>query len=98
MFSRVVNWAFSKTRPGQIIDGHKTVIGFGMYVLALVIQGLAAATGAFPEVAGIAETHAALSTLHTSIGEWLHSFGVDVMLIGLGHKAIKASGNGSGGT
>jgi hypothetical protein len=87
----LVNWLLSKTKIGQYFNGHKTEIGFCLWLLGYLIDGLAYAASVFPEVPGLGVAAASLNVLRAQLSEVLKQFGLGVMVVGVGHKAIKAN-------
>ena len=93
--TKVINWLFSKTKLGKWVDGHKTIIGFSLVVLATLVDLSAKATGYFPGIPALADVAQVLQTLSGSLTELLTSVGLGTMVVGVGHKAIKEKeGNG----
>lgn len=89
MFAKIVNYLFSSTKLGKLVDGHKTQLGFLLWLLGAVIEILAQAASTFPAVAGLGELARVLQVLHTQVSEAFQTVGLNVMIIGVGHKALK---------
>jgi len=87
--SRLINWLFSKTKIGKLVDGHKTELGFALWLLGYVIEGLSYAVTIFPAVGFLVEAKVALVALNAQVAEFIKQLGLSVMVVGVGHKAIK---------
>ena len=96
MFSKFVNWLLSKTKLGQLVDGNKTTIGFALVCLAYAIEILSQAASLFPQYQAIAQITASLKVLQAQLSDFLKEVGLGVMVVGVGHKAIKESVSGPG--
>lgn len=87
--SKLVNWLLSQTRLGKLVDGHKTELGFLFWLLGYLIEGLSYAISVFPNTSLLVEAKSALMTLNAQVAEFFKSFGLSVMVLGVGHKALK---------
>ncbi len=86
---KVLNWLLSKLPIIKQLNGYKTELGFALFVLGWLLQGVDAAISYFPGISilpilaeNIGRFAGALSSLFTSLG-------IPIMVIGVGHKAIK---------
>lgn len=88
--TKFINWMFSKTKLFKWLDGHKTQVGFLVWVLGWLINLLAAASGFFPDLPALMELHIVLLQLQEGLAELLKQVGLDILIVGVGHKAIKS--------
>ncbi len=83
MFSKLVYWVFSKTSVGKLVDGNKTYIGFSLWLLGFLAQGLSEASQFFPDVAAFVTIKAALVGFSAQFSELLKSVGVAGVIVGM---------------
>ena len=86
-------WVFSKTKLGKLVDGNKRIIGFFVWLLGYLIQGLAIAAQFFPQTTAIGELAEALKTLDEAVSDLLKSLGLAGMAVGVYHAAEKDKDN-----
>lgn len=84
-----MNFIFRRTKLGQLVDGNKTLIGFGFLVLSQIAELLLAASGLWPDTPVLTQAAEAIIQLQTFIGDLFQSIGVTVMTIGVADKAVK---------
>lgn len=87
---KLLHWLFSKTKLFAWVDGNKRILGFTMWLLGYIIQGLAHASGHyFPGMEALSDLTRLLTELDTALSELLKTLGLTVMVVGVGHAAIK---------
>ena len=84
----LINWLFGELPLLKWLNGKKTYIGFILWVLSFVAEGLVFAAGFFPE-AGLLEFHAQLLSFLKMLEDTLQKLGIDMIILGVGHKATK---------
>lgn len=87
--SKIIYWLFTKTAFGKLIDGKKTEIGFLLLVLGEVIKLLTQGVAMLPQYAVLAQALVILQQVNSVLGDALTNVGLSVMVVGVGHKAIK---------
>lgn len=85
--SKLIYWLFSKTSIGKLIDGHKRIIGFSVFVFGLLIQGLAEAAKVFPDVAWIGPVQMLVVQWATQWGELITKIGITGIAVGVASDA-----------
>lgn len=87
--TRILNWLFSRTKLGHWVDGNKRLIGFGLWLLGVLIELLGEAALFFPDTPILLTIRTGLIGLKQGVSEALQTLGVSVMAVGVAHAAAK---------
>ena len=88
--SALINWLFSKTKLGKLVDGYKTELSFAIWLFTYLVEGLVIAATMLPGLAEYALLAQAALKQALEIVRQLSEYGI---LVGVGHKAIKERKN-----
>lgn len=84
----LINFVFGKLPILKWLDGKKTYLGFVFWLLSFAAEGLLLAAKFFPE-AGLTVFSGHILEFLKMAEETLYKLGIDVMMLGVGHKAAK---------
>lgn len=91
-FLKIVNWIFGEIPILSFLNGKKTEIGFALWLLSYVIEGLAIAGTMLPDVPVLMQIRDSLYQFHMAVTETLRQLGLGTLLVGAGHKVAKEKG------
>lgn len=86
---RAINFILSKLPVFKQLNGMKTELGFGLYLLAWIAEGLTNASGFFPDVGIITDAAVAVESFHVQAINLIESLGITLAGVGLYHDKVK---------
>lgn len=95
--SKFLYWLFSKTALGHVLDGNKRLIGFFIWLLGFLAQGLAIAGDFFPNMPILGQFSSGLQHFLDQLAPILKDTGLGVMAVGVASKAAKEKVEGEAG-
>lgn len=95
--TKLLYWLFSKTSIGKLLDGNKRLIGFFLWLLGFLVQGLAIAGDFFPDMPILGQFRSGLQHFLDQIAPILKDTGLSVMAVGVASKAAKEKVEGETG-
>jgi hypothetical protein len=84
-----MNIVLSRLPVFKRLNGVKTELGFGLFALSWLVDGLTGATGFFPQVAAITDAAIAVEGFHATVTSALESLGITLAGLGLYHDKVK---------
>lgn len=91
MFRKIFNYLLTKLPIVKELNGRKTEIGFVLFVIGWLAEGLAGASGFFPHISQLVDATVALNGFYDAIVHNLESLGIGIGTVGLYHDKIKRS-------
>lgn len=89
MITKILRYFYSKTKLGKLLDGNTRLVGFALWLIGYVAQGLGQAALYFPELPYLLEAKIALIALGEGLGEMLQLVGASVLTVGVANAAVK---------
>lgn len=86
---KIMNYLLSKLPIVKALNGKKTEIGFLLFLLGWIADGLAGASGFFPHIGTILDAQLALDGLYQNIVTGLENLGIGLAGVGVYHDKVK---------